>query len=285
MKRRIGIHCSTSGALQNAALKAIELGANCLQIFSGSPRTWAAPPPNPENVEKMAALRKENDLTPLVIHANYLINLCSADPANRPKSVNAFRGEVERGITIGAEYLVVHPGSAKDHETREGAITAFAEGLVEACAGLKSSTLSILLENTAGHGNLLGGQLSDLRAIKDAAGNRVKLNIGYCLDTCHSFAAGYEITTDKGLRDFLKEADSTLGLDHVPVIHANDSKGALGSHLDRHANIGEGYIGIEGFRRILNARALRDKAFVLETPIDNDGDDKRNVDALWNLIR
>jgi deoxyribonuclease-4 len=284
-KRRIGIHCSTSGALQNAALKAIELGANCLQIFSGSPRTWAAPPPNPANVAKMAELRKEHDLTPLVIHANYLINLCSADAANRPKSIAAFRGEVERGITIGAEYLVVHPGSAKDYASRDAAIAAFAEGLVEACAGLKSKTLSILLENTAGHGSLLGGELSDLSKIRDLAAKRVKLDIGYCLDTCHSFAAGYEITTDAGLKKFIGETEKNLGLENVPVIHANDSKGELGSHLDRHANIGEGYIGIEGFRRILNARALRDKAFVLETPIDNDGDDKRNVDALWNLIR
>jgi len=201
--RRIGIHCSTAGALQNAGLKALELGANCLQIFSGSPRTWAAPDPEPKNVAKMAELRKANDLTPLVIHANYLINLCSADATNRPKSVTAFRGEVRRGLTIGAEFLVVHPGSAKDHPSREAAIEAFAEGLVEACAGLTSPVFSILLENTAGHGNLLGGDIADLRAIRDAVGNRLGLPIGYCLDTCHSYAAGYEITAEKGLKQFL----------------------------------------------------------------------------------
>lgn len=282
--RRIGIHTSTSGALYNAATKALELGANCFQIFSGSPRTWAAPPPKPDAVAKMAELRAQHNLTPLVIHANYLINLCSADAANRPKSITAFRGELERAVTIGAEYLVVHPGSAKDHEHRDAAIVAFAEGLAEASQGLKTGGVSILLENTAGHGNLLGGELSDLRAIRDLAVKHVKFPIGYCLDTCHSYAAGYEITTPQGLKSFLHEADETLGLDNVPVFHANDSKGELGSHLDRHANIGEGYIGMEAFRRILNDRALRDKAFILETPIDNEGDDQRNVDALKSLI-
>ncbi|MFN0105807.1 MAG: deoxyribonuclease IV [Bryobacteraceae bacterium] len=284
-KRRIGIHTSTSGALYNAATKAIELGANCFQIFSGSPRTWAAPPPNPDACVRMAALRAQHNLSPLVIHANYLINLCSADPSNRPKSIVAFRGELERAVTIGAEYLVVHPGSSASCETREGAIVSFAEGLAEAAKGLQTGKVAILLENTAGHGSLLGGVLSDLRAIRDLAAPHVKFPIGYCLDTCHSFAAGYEITTDKGLKAFVAEAEQTLGLENVPVFHANDSKGQLGSHLDRHANIGEGYIGIEGFRRILNARALRDKAFILETPIDNEGDDRRNVDALWSLIK
>jgi deoxyribonuclease IV len=283
--RRIGIHTSTAGALYNAATKALELGANCFQIFSGSPRTWAAPAPNPAACARMAELRAQHDLTPLVIHANYLINLCSSDAANRPKSIQAFRGELQRAVTIGAEYLVVHPGSAKDHAHRDGAIEAFAEGLVEASAGLETGGVSILLENTAGHGNLLGGDLADLRAIRELAAGRVAFPIGYCLDTCHSYAAGYEITTDEGLKSFIGEAEDVLGLENVPVFHANDSKGALGSHLDRHANIGEGYIGMEGFRRILNARALRDRAFILETPIDNEGDDRRNVDALWSLIK
>jgi len=282
--RRIGIHTSTSGALYNAATKAIELGANCFQIFSGSPRTWAAPPPKPEAVTKMAELRAKHDLSPLVIHANYLINLCSPDPTNRPKSVTAFRGELERAVTIGAEYVVVHPGSARDCEHRDAAITAFAEGLIEAANGLKPGNVSILLENTAGHGNLLGGDINDLRAIHELAAKHIKFPMGYCLDTCHSYAAGYDITTPKGLTSFTAEAEEALGLENVPVFHVNDSKGALGSHLDRHANIGEGYIGIEAFRRILNARAFRDKAFILETPIDNDGDDQRNVDALWSLI-
>jgi len=283
--RRIGIHTSTSGALYNAATKAVELGANCFQIFSGSPRTWAAAPPKPEAVAKMAELRAQYDLRPLVIHANYLINLCSPDPTNRPKSITAFRGELERAVIIGAEYVVVHPGSFRDCEHPEAAIVGFAEGLVEAAKDLEPGSVTILLENTAGHGSLLGGKLAELRAIADLAAKFLKFPVGYCLDTCHSYAAGYDITTEKGLKSFTAEADKLLGLENVPVFHCNDSKGALGSHLDRHANIGEGYIGLEAFRRILNAHALRDKAFILETPIDNEGDDQRNVDALWSLIK
>lgn len=279
---RIGIHTSSSGSLEKAGLKAHELGANCFQIFSGSPRTWAAPPPDPAAVLRLKDVRARLDLTPLVIHANYLINLCSIDPANRPKSVTAFRGEVERALTIGAEFLVVHPGSAKD-QTPDSAIDAFSHALAEACHGLASSHLTILLENTAGQGNVLGSRLAELSAMRDLAAPHVRLPIGYCLDTCHSYAAGYDIATAPGLAAFLAEADTTLGLENVPVIHANDSKGALGSKLDRHANIGEGYIGREGFRRILNHPKLHSQAFILETPIDNEGDDRRNVDALWSL--
>src|SRR5260221_425991 len=137
-KRRIGMHTSTAGALENAAKKIMELGGNCMQIFSSSPRAWAAPEPKPEGVRKMAELRAEHDLKPLVIHANYLINLCTTDAVNRPKSIAAFRQEIRNALTIGAEYLVVHPGSAKDHEHVDLAIEACAAGLAEAAHGIAS---------------------------------------------------------------------------------------------------------------------------------------------------
>jgi deoxyribonuclease-4 len=281
--RRIGIHTSASGTLERAAWKAVELGANCFQIFSSSPRTWRAVAPDATTVERMQQIRKAYDLSPLVIHANYLINLCSAHDSHRPNSIRSFRGEIERALMIGAEYLVVHPGSCKDHPNPEAAMAAFADGLAESAHGLNGA-LNILLENTAGHGNLLGARLSDLRTLRDLVQHRVALRVGYCLDTCHSLAAGYPIHTAQGLRAFLREAEEVLGMENIPVIHANDSKGALGSHLDRHANIGEGYIGMEGFRRILNARPLREKAFILETPVDQEGDDQRNMDALRSLV-
>jgi deoxyribonuclease-4 len=205
--RRIGIHTSSSGALYKAANKAIELGANCFQIFSSSPRTWAAIAPKSEAVLQMAELRAKHNLTPLVIHASYLINLCSPDVTIRAKSIAGFRGELERAVAIGAEYVVVHPGSARDCEHREAAMAGFAEGLADAARELRPGSISILLENTAGHGSLLGGDLSDLRAISDIAAPHIQLPIGYCLDTCHSFAAGYEITTDPGLASFLTEAE------------------------------------------------------------------------------
>jgi deoxyribonuclease IV len=281
---RIGIHTSTSGALANAARLARDLGANCFQIFSSSPRMWRSAPPSPEQVKELKAARAEHDLNPLVIHTAYLINCASADPVIRQKSIAAFRDEVDRALLIGAEYLVMHPGSAKD-QTVEQAIPILAASLAEASKGLRPRNFTLLLENTAGGGSTLGRTLEELRAIHDAVQPVVPFPVAYCLDTCHLFVAGYNVANETGLRDTVKLAGSVLGLDNIPVIHTNDSKGALGSRLDRHANIGEGQIGLDGFRRILCHPKLRKKAFILETPIDNPGDDRKNVDALWSLVR
>jgi deoxyribonuclease-4 len=144
--------------------------------------------------------------------------------------------------------------------------------------------LTILLENTAGAGAQLGGRLDELAAIRQIAGPYLDLPIGYCLDTCHCYVSGFDIAKPEGLTELIGEVDDVLGWDHVRVIHTNDSKTALNSHCDRHANIGSGYIGFEGFRRILNHPQLRDKAFILETPVDKPGDDLRNVQALKELI-
>lgn len=281
---RIGIHCSTSGALVNAAKKALELGANCFQIFSASPRMWRAAMPSGEQLREMREFRAAHDLAPLVIHDSYLINLASADEVIREKSIAAFRGELERAFAIGAEYLVMHPGSAKDH-TLESGIDTLVRSLQAASKGLKPKGFKLLLENTAGAGATIGRSLEELRRIRELAQGKLPFEIGYCLDTCHLYASGYDVSTAKGLDQTVREAASVLGLENVPVIHTNDSKGDLASRLDRHANIGEGRIGLAGFRRILNHPELRSKAFVLETPIDEPGDDQRNVDALKSLCR
>lgn len=280
---RIGIHTSSSPRLQDAAIKARELGANCFQIFSASPRMWRAAPPPAEEVKAMRALREQHDLAPLVIHDSYLINLASIDPVISEKSTTAFRGELDRALLIGAEFLVMHPGSHKD-QTLENGIETLVNALKNASKHVKKAQdFTLLLENTAGAGSTIGRTFEELKAIRDLAQPQVPFSIGYCLDTCHLFASGFDVSTESGLRDTLKRASQVLGLDNVPVIHTNDSKGALGSRLDRHANIGEGQIGLDGFRRILNHPKLKSKAFVLETPIDQPGDDQRNVDALKSL--
>lgn len=246
---------------------------------------WRALPPPTAHVAEMKSLREQHDLTPLVIHDSYLINMASADPVIRDKSIAAFRGELERAFTIGAEYLVIHPGSHKD-QTLEQGIETLAQSLAMASAELTpTASFMLLLENTAGAGSTIGKTMQDLKAIRDLATPNVPYPIGYCLDTCHLFASGFDVSIEKGLNDTVKLAESVLGLDSIPVIHTNDSKGALGSRLDRHANIGEGQIGLEGFSRILNHPKLRDKAFVLETPIDEPGDDQKNVDTLKSLCR
>jgi deoxyribonuclease-4 len=279
---RLGIHTSTSGSLEGAALQAADLGANTFQIFSASPRMWRAGVPDPRQVRLLDAARDRFDLHPLVIHVNYLINLASLDPVIRAKSIAAFRGELERARAIGAEYLVLHPGSYKGGFIEQG-IAAFVLGLRDAAENLPAHQVSVLLENTAGAGSHLGSRFEELKSMRDLAGELTSLKIGYCLDTCHLLAAGFDIATPAGLRGTLRRAEALLGLDNVHVIHANDSKFPLASHVDRHANIGEGHIGADAFRRILTHPKLRQKPFILETPVAREGDDRRNLDKLRSL--
>ena len=230
----------------------------------------------------MRRAREKHDLTPLVIHDNYLINLASVHENVRALSVEAFRGELMRAIAIGAEYLVAHPGNYKGCTVEQG-ILNFIEGVAAAASGLNFEKLMLLVENTVGAGAQLGSRFEELHVIREYGAKMTDLPIGFCLDTCHLLASNYDVASAEGLKKTIAEADRLLGLDNVHVMHANDSKGALGSHIDRHANIGEGYIGLEGFRRILSHPRLRSKAFILETPVDKDGDDRRNLDTLKSL--
>jgi deoxyribonuclease-4 len=281
---RIGIHTSIAGSLERSALKAAELGANTFQIFSSSPRQWKASIPSEPSIRLLQRARERHDLTPLVIHDNYLINLASVHEIVRAQSIQAFRGELERAIAIGAEYLVAHPGNYKGQTVEQGILNVI-EGVAAAAAGLQFGKLMLLLENTVGAGAQLGSRFEELHVMREYAANMTGLPIGFCLDTCHLLASGFDVSTAAGLRHTVDEADRLLGLDNIRVIHANDSKAGLGSHVDRHANIGEGYIGLDGFRRILAHPGLRNKAFILETPVDKDGDDKRNLDTLKLLWR
>lgn len=279
---RIGHHTSIAGSLENSALSAVAIGANTFQIFSSSPRQWKASIPSPPAIRLLKNAREKYDLHPLVIHDNYLINLAAANDSIRAKSVEAFRGEIERALAIGAEYLVAHPGNHKGLPVEQG-ILRFLEGVAEAARGIATKGLTLLIENTVGAGAQIGGRLEELHVMREYGSKMTDLRLGYCLDTCHLLASGYDVASGEGLQKAVAEADRFLGLDNVPVIHANDSKGQLGSHIDRHANIGEGYIGLEGFRRILAHPKLRNKAFILETPVERDGDDWRDVETLKNL--
>jgi deoxyribonuclease-4 len=282
---RIGLHCSTSGALVHAARRAVEVGANCFQIFSSSPRTWRAAMPPEEQIQELKEFRAQHDLKPLVIHDSYLINLAAPDETIREKSIHAMRGELERAFAIGADYLVIHPGSARQDPVEAG-MERIAESLTQACRCLRPPDgFMLLLENTAGAGSTIGRTLEELRELRGRLAPLLPFPVGYCLDTCHLYVSGYDVATAAGLEQTVRQAEQVLGLDHVPVIHANDSRGGLGSRLDRHANIGEGQIGLTGFRRILNHPGLRQKAFVLETPVEHPGDDQRNVEQLKALCR
>jgi len=279
---RIGIHTSRSKSLESAALEAHRLGGNTFQIFSASPRMWRASKPDPGDIKRLMSARERLDLRPLVIHTNYLVNLATLDPEIRAKSVLSFRGELDRAKDIGADYLVVHPGNYKGQTVEQG-LAAFALGLAEASAGFKAPGLTVLLENTVGSGAQLGQRFEELRMIRDLTARETDLPIAYCLDTCHLLAAGFNIVEPTGLEQTVASAERILGMDLVKVIHANDSKGALGSHLDRHDNIGKGKIGEAGFRLVLTHPKLRTKPFILETPREDDEQGKLDIEALKRL--
>jgi deoxyribonuclease-4 len=242
---------------------------------------WRAGTPKPAQVEALQAIRVKHNIHPLVVHVNYLVNLASRDPEIRARSIATFRGELDRAALVGAEFLVVHPGSYRG-QTVDAAISACADGLCQAADGFTGS-VTVLLENTAGCGCTLGSRFEELNAIRDLATPFSQTPIGHCLDTCHLLAAGFDITTVGGLQDTIRQAGDILGLDNVPVFHANDSKAPLGSHVDRHARIGKGHIGCEPFRRLLAHPKLGGKTFISETPVEEDGDDCRNMETLRSL--
>jgi deoxyribonuclease-4 len=281
--RRIGIHTSTAGGIHTAAERAYRLGCNTLQIFSSSPRQWAPWELSIPLCDQMLGLRRQYDLKPLVIHTNYLVNLAGTNQLFLQKSIEAFRGEVERALAVCADYLVLHPGSFRGADREAGllqtaaAIAAATQGLDLAQAGL-----SILIENTAGAEFSLGGSFEQVAEVIDRL--RGIVPVGACIDTCHAHVAGYDIVTEQGLYLTLQHLDSTIGLNHVKVVHCNDAKAARGSKLDRHEQIGKGTIGKEPFRILLNDLRLAHAAFIAETPIARPGDDRRNVAALKKLV-
>ena len=243
---------------------------------------WRARAPDREQVRRFQRARERFDLHPLAIHVNYLINLASIDPVIRAKSIEGFRGELERAAIIGADYLVLHPGSYRGRSVEMG-IASFSTALREAVRGLKPNGVTLLLENSAGAGAHIGSRFEELQSIRELARDLTQMPIGYCLDTCHLLAAGCEIRTAAGLRAMIRSAEETLGLSNVPLIHANDSRAPLGARVDRHEHIGKGQIGSDAFRRILRHPKLRRKAFIMETPVEKKGDDRRNLRKLMEL--
>jgi deoxyribonuclease IV len=281
--RRVGIHTSSSGGVQNAAERAWRLGCNTFQMFSSSPRQWAPYELSLPQCAEMSRLREKYDLKPLVIHTNYLVNLASTTPLFLKKSIEAFRGEVERALNLCAEYLVLHPGSFRGVD-REAGLMQTAAAIAAATQGLDlaKGNLTILIENTAGAEFSLGASFEQVAEVLDHLQGLVP--VAACIDTCHTHVAGYDIVSEVGMQKTLQQLDETLGLKNVRVWHCNDAKAVRGSKLDRHQHIGKGTIGLEPFRRLINDSRLAHAAFIAETPIDEPGDDKRNVEALKKLV-
>ena len=280
---KVGIHASTSGGVDKAVERAYRLGCNTLQVFTSSPRMWRASTPSPTQCAEAKRLRALYGIGPMVVHVNYLTNVCSANAEFLAKSIDALRGEVERALAVGAEYLVLHPGSWKGL-TREEGLTRAADSIGKAVAGLELvGRFTLLIENTAGAEHSLGGSFEQVGELLGRL--RKVLPVAACIDTCHSHVSGYDMVTTAGYEDTMRMLESSVGIKNVPVWHCNDAKAPRGSKLDRHEHIGQGTMGANTFAQLLNDPRHAHAAFILETPIDEPGDDLRNIEALKALVR
>ena len=273
---------SISGGIDRAVASGIDVGCDTIQLFNKSTNQWAARPFRDEEIEAFKSALTASDIDPVVSHDSYLINLASPEAKMLNKSRDAFLIEMQRCEALGIPYLVMHPGSHLGTGVEEG-LTRIAESFDWLHEQTQGYNLTVLLETTAGQGTNLGFRFEQLRSIIDQTADGDRL--GVCLDTCHVFAAGYDIREEKGFTDTFDQFDDIIGLDRLKAIHVNDSKKDLGSRVDRHEHIGKGAIGLEGFRLLVNEDRLHHVPMILETPKGKDyAEDKENLAVLRGLI-
>jgi len=279
-KLLLGAHISIAGGINKALTRATSIGCTTLQIFTKSNRQWAPQEPSPEAREAFFSAQKETGISMVVAHASYLINLGSPDADINRKSLVAAKKEFKVCDDLRIPYLVIHPGSYTTG-TPHHAIKAIAEGINKILHHVPGSAM-ILLETMAGQGTAVGKTFKELAEIRDLVTE--KNRVGICLDTCHVFAAGYDISTKQGYDSLWKDFQRDIGLSHLKVIHMNDSKRECGSQVDRHEEIGKGEIGLAGFRLLMNDERLISVPKILETPKADLEDDARNMRTLKSLI-
>ncbi|MDY6933444.1 MAG: deoxyribonuclease IV [Spirochaetota bacterium] len=260
--RYIGVHVSVAGGLYKSLMRAKILGINAIQIFLKNARRWENPPYKNEDVELFKINRRKFDDLQVFAHSGYLINLAAKGNIFL-KSFRAMIDEIERADALGIDYIVLHPGNHKGNG-EVFAIDKIANSLRRIIQRIDNKSIKILLETTSGSGTTIGYRFEHLRDIIDISKNSERISV--CLDTCHIFAAGYRISDEEGFHRTIEEFDRIIGLDRLKLIHLNDCKSQLGSKIDRHEHIGEGFIGDSGFRLILNDNRLKDIPMILETP-------------------
>ncbi len=281
LKPLLGAHMPTAGGHHNAITDGVAIGCRAVQIFTASPRQWRAPAIKPEMAEKFRVVVAASGLTKTVAHDSYLINL-AAEPGSDvlEKSRAAFRGEIERAEALGVGFLVSHPG-AHGGAGEDVGIARLIESLDSVHAETPGAKVRTALETTAGQGTYLGGKFEHLAHIIQGVQNPERLAV--CLDTCHVFAAGYDIRTPETYAETMRLFDEIIGLEWLQVIHANDSQKAFGSHADRHAHIGEGEIGLEAFRLLVNDPRIFGLPVIVETP-ESDTMHEVNIKRLHDLV-
>jgi deoxyribonuclease IV len=279
---RLGSHVSIAGGVDRAVLTGRDVGCESLQIFVKSSNQWRAAAFREGEVERFRANLEATGLGPVVAHDSYLINLCSPDDALWNKSLEAFQVELDRCETLGIPYLVTHPGSHVG-SGEEAGLARLARAIDRVHASRPQHRVKILLETTAGQGSALGNRFEHLRTVLRSVDQPERL--GICLDTCHVFAAGYDLRTPDVYEETMERFDSLLGLGSLRAIHLNDSKRELGSRVDRHEQIGKGHLGVEAFRLLLNDGRLQEVPMVLETPKGPDyAEDRVNLALLRSLL-
>lgn len=279
----VGAHLSVAGGLAKAFERARAETATALQIFTRNQRQWSAKPLDPDAVRAFRAARQESSVGTVVSHASYLVNLATPDDALWERSVATLTDELDRAIALGLDGVVFHPGAHMGSGVDAG-LSRIATGVRRVLAAREGGECRLLFETTVGAGTQLGGRFEEIARLLATSGPRARL--GVCIDTCHVFAAGYDIRTPAAYRRTRRDFDSIVGLGHLAVVHVNDSKGKLGSRLDRHEHVGRGRIGEAGFRALMRDKRLAGVPKILETPkgrYRNQSWDKRNITLLRRL--
>lgn len=276
----LGAHMSITGGLENALIDGASIGCTTIQLFTKSNRQWGAKALTEEEIDVFKETQAKTDIATVVSHASYLINLASPDQATAKKSITALKQEIERCSQLGVPYLVLHPGSAVSH-TPEQAIEQTIKGLDQALHE-SSDDVKVLLETMAGQGSSLGSTFEQLAHLRN--GSRYKTQIGFCADTCHLYAAGYDFSTPATYEALWTLFDKQLGLSHLKVIHLNNSKKELGSRVDRHEAIDKGLIPLSAFKLLMNDERFFSVPKILETPKTSLQEDKENMDVLLKTL-
>ncbi len=276
---RVGAHVSISGSLDLAIDRAAEIGADCIQIFGSAPQSWQSFIFPLDQVEEFNRKREAAGITPVFLHSVYLINLASPNHFILGNSIASLIQYLKFGKLLGAEGVVFHVGShrGRGFENAAGQVVEALSQILAQTDGLGK----LIIENSAGAGGIIGGSFKEIGFLVKAVNSP---RVAVCLDTAHALESGCDIRTKPGLEKTLDEFDREIGLEKLILIHANDSKTPLGSNRDRHENIGEGEIGLEGFRRIVRHPALRDFPFIIETPgFEGQGPDEKNIKVIRSL--
>ena len=278
---RFGFHISIAGGFSKVVERARKRGCETIQFFSRNPRGWKYKSLDKEDVEEFRSTLKSSDLFPVFLHMPYLPNIASPEPRYHALSIDSMATELERAEQLNAQYIIVHIGHRMD-SPEANAIEAVSQGINEALERATNSVV-VLLENTAGQGSEIGSTFEQIAAIMDRVEDQRR--IGVCLDTAHSFEAGYDLSSEEGIERTFESFDRLVGLERLYLLHLNDSKTILGSRRDRHWHIGKGRIGLEGFRSLINHPSLRHLPGIMETPRKDTVEDLRNMKVIRSLVQ